>query len=392
MHISDKNVRKSTARRREKRKPSRLSLSLCLFLLMVLCLASCGKEAAAVQDGAGYVNLQAVSGSFCLVDESGVVYALDLESGEKEALFRGPADFGWIADSKLNRLYYRELTEATSDTVRFAIHSCGIVSGSDEVIYEDAYLNLLSAGTENLLLEQQLNREGGVPLSSDYFSINAYTGVITAEFVLQDGFEPVSAIGSLGNTAYIWTENSDNCLIEQRELPRTRLEAWDLSDGTQTVLLELSDRLDEAPVLSDDGCIRFLKETQSQDRTDFIFRQYSLSTGTLTEYAGSIGGSALQLSPAGDNLLLVCAPADEKNKVETAAEKTEESEIGLSTAPKGASLWAIDAGSGVISRLSSFDFQDWVSVRSFVTDGNRFAALSDTSGGKTVLALGYLDG
>ena len=54
----------------------------------------------------GYQSMEMVNGTCCLVDNSGVVYSMDLATGKQEYLFRGPADLSWVVDPALDALYY----------------------------------------------------------------------------------------------------------------------------------------------------------------------------------------------------------------------------------------------------------------------------------------------
>ena len=54
----------------------------------------------------GYQSMEMVNGTCCLVDDSGVVYALDLATGERNLLFQSPGNVPWVSDPQLENIYY----------------------------------------------------------------------------------------------------------------------------------------------------------------------------------------------------------------------------------------------------------------------------------------------
>ena len=54
----------------------------------------------------GYQSMEMVNGTCCLVDNSGVVYSLDLATGERNLLFQSPGNVSWVAGPQLENIYY----------------------------------------------------------------------------------------------------------------------------------------------------------------------------------------------------------------------------------------------------------------------------------------------
>jgi outer membrane protein assembly factor BamB len=77
---------------------------LCI-LLCLLMLSGCGSKEVELS-GAGYQSLSAVGDTCYLVDDAGVIYTLDWDSGKAAVYYRAPEDVRWVSSPDLSAIYY----------------------------------------------------------------------------------------------------------------------------------------------------------------------------------------------------------------------------------------------------------------------------------------------
>lgn len=80
-----------------------------LWGLVLVLLAGCGAKSSTVElPGEGYTALAEVDGTCYLVENSGIIYTLDWDTGKKTVYYKAPADTPWVADQDMTHLYYME--------------------------------------------------------------------------------------------------------------------------------------------------------------------------------------------------------------------------------------------------------------------------------------------
>lgn len=83
-------------------------IGLWVLVLMVL-FTGCGKPSSTLElPGGGYTALAEVDGTCYLVENSGIIYTLDWDTGERSVYYKAPVDVAWVADSDMAQIYYME--------------------------------------------------------------------------------------------------------------------------------------------------------------------------------------------------------------------------------------------------------------------------------------------
>lgn len=182
----------------------RITVKLRSLLLATLWLLLCGCQGETqkigdyqMQSGAGISMVEIQDDDCYLVEDSGIIYRLDWETGEREMYLRGPEHVDWVADPSLSRLYYLRDGMLLGVTEHYALIRCGIYDTE-------------TASTINCVDLETLQFSEDLRLSED----QQFACLLAQE----------------GDTVYLMTYNPS------RIRAYTQIEAWDLASGEIKVL------------------------------------------------------------------------------------------------------------------------------------------------------------
>lgn len=315
------------------------------FLLVILLLfAACGKKQpeGPVSElmGTGYQSLYQVGNVCYLTDDSGVIYTLDLVTGEKVLYGKPPVRDHWVADPLLTCIYY--LKDDSLCRYRFS-------SETEEVVCKLQEYDRLYAATEDYILYTSAFR----PSEEDPYLFENH--VVSLNLSTLETQEMVDIRGELIGTEQgnvICYADVETLIPEDGSPPKDQ---WsfgvaDLDTGERTLLLEQE--------------LTSVYENQLAVIGDVVYFIHNSAV-----YAMPVtGGEKTPISPYTNNWKLV--PCGEKGILVSA--------VG----PKDTTVWYYDVRTGATITISNITD----SVESMASDRKRYAILThDYSGDGKIL-------
>ena len=339
---------------------------LCLLLSLLL-LTGCGSST--IRNGRGYTALAEVDGTCYLVENSGIIYTLDWDTGKKTVYYKAPADTSWVADQDMTHLYYME--ERT-------LHCIDIPADQDTPLCALQGLPLREpflAVTDHFLVykqeEEQLTK---VSLWCLDLETRAARLILSPE---QGTFDWLLA--ARGDTIYINFYKTGPTEADKH----SRISAIDLSTGAETVLVDVEMRsytpLPYNPlydtfcnVMTDDTLYYknsryYVNDSPRDYASETAVCAVSLDGGTETRLAltGAVQSDSMCLST--DARLLGCYDSDRKALV----------------------LYRYDAATDTAVELTRI--KSMSSMLCAVTNGQRYVMLGGGGSDVTKLVLGDLE-
>lgn len=316
-------------------------LLLAVFLLM----SGCGKaqDSGPVSEltGSGYQSLYQVEDTCYLTDDSGVIYTLDLYTGEKELYAKDLPGVHWVASPDVQYIYYMD-----GHTLRK--YTC--TTGEDEAVCTIDDIDRLYAATEDYVLYCS-----SIPPSEDEPNVY-HSHIESLNLSTLETREEVGVLGNLIGTAegnMVFYSEGETIFPEDGSAPKDQ---WsfgmkDLDSGEQTMYFEW----ELAPP--------FEKQFAVIGETVYFIHNSTVYSMPLT------GGEKTPISPYTNNQRLV--PCGEKGF------------LAASFGPDAATVWYYDASAGMTDKLCEITG----GIKSLASDGTRYAILTyDYSGpGKIIL-------
>jgi hypothetical protein len=311
---------------------------LCI-LLCLLMLSGCGTRQTELT-GAGYQRLNVAGDTCYLVDDAGVIYTLDWDSGKTTIYYRAPETVRWVSSPDLSAIYYIE-----DGAVR--VHY--IETDAEATLATPESLSYLLCVTDHYLV-----------FAADDSGLSVrYMDLETLEIQEISWLGTETWMGDLlsqGDTLIVSTEvsNALNVATSQGCI----ISALDLTTGVRTILAEDADF--SAPTLLEDRLYYRVQENDS----DFTF--YSVPMD------GSESPKQLQMQ----GLDLTDAMTLYQNGPLLAVSAQEQF-----------TLYAYDPDTDSVTQLYQYD--GFGSATSGVTNGSRYAVLTQ-EGTTAYLRLGDL--
>lgn len=199
---------------------------MVLCLLALLLLAGCGETPSTLElPGTGYRALAAVDGTCYLVENSGIIYTLDWNTGEKAVYYKAPGDIAWAADLDFRHIYYMDGTD---------LHRIDVAGARDEILCtlpNATRIRPILGVTDHYLLYRKVVLRDGLEVVT-YYSLDLET-LKSSRLLTGEAFDVL--IATQGDTAYL-SYHHDGPLAADKY---SRLSAVDLATGEETVLAEL---------------------------------------------------------------------------------------------------------------------------------------------------------
>ena len=196
-------------------------LSLCLMILLLL--TACGKDSTIIRPGQGYTALAEVDGTCYLVENSGILYTLDWDTGEKTVYCKAPPDTAWVAGPDMQHIYYMEGS---------TLHCIDIAADQDTALCEMPMLEALRqpflAATDHFLLYQQVH---DAPSAISIWCLDLETLATRRVFSAEQGIFDVF-LAAREDTIYINFYNTGPTDQDRH----SRISAIDLVTGKEVVL------------------------------------------------------------------------------------------------------------------------------------------------------------
>lgn len=318
-----------------------------LCLLALLLLAGCGETPATIElPGEGYRALAEVDGTCYLVENSGIIYTLDWDTGKTTVYYKPPVDIAWAADPDMTHIYYMDGAD---------LHRVDIAADRDAVLCElPDTLDLLTVTDHYLIYRHGLQKnQDGYYTEYDFCSLHLET--LERTLLENETFDGFSAVFTQGDTVFWVQPRTDELGVAQG----SDLQSFDLASGECTVL-DAGD--DDAPYLLAlaNGILYY--RSGWEDYPDFLAVPADGSGEPRPlSFSQTIPGYSIALSQ--DAKLLAVSDPD-----------------------RGLVLYRYDSAADTaveISRMESMTI-----VHCAVTNGSRYALLA--SGSRTKLVLGDL--
>ena len=199
-------------------------IGLWVLVLMVL-FTGCGKPSSTLElPGNGYTALAEVDGTCYLVENSGIIYTLDWDTGEKSVYYKAPVDVAWVADPDMTHIYYMDGAD---------LHCIDVAADRDVslcALPNATRVKPILGVTDHYLLYRQVVLRDGLEVVTvhglDLETLN------TRQFLSGEEFDVF--IAAQGDTAYL-SYHHDGPLAADKY---SRVSAVDLVTGEETVLAE----------------------------------------------------------------------------------------------------------------------------------------------------------
>lgn len=199
-------------------------MKLRSLLLATLWLLLCGCQGETqkigdyqMQSGAGISMVEIQDDDCYLVEDSGIIYRLDWETGEREMYLRGPEHVDWVADPSLSRLYYlRDGMLYRMDKQGDETPLCAVRDGMLLCVTE--HYALIRCGIYDTETASTIN------------CVDLETLQFSEDLRLSEDQQFACLLAQEGDTVYLMTYNPS------RIRAYTQVEAWDLASEESRIL------------------------------------------------------------------------------------------------------------------------------------------------------------
>ena len=308
-----------------------------VVLFIILLFSGCGTR----DNGAGYQSLYQLGDTCYLTDDSGVIYTLDLVTGEKELYGKPPVSLHWVADPSLSCIYYMK----EDNLCRYTFST-----ETEDVICALPECDRIYAATEDYVLYIEALIPDGEQLSVAYIcSLNLST---------LESRRETDVWGNLIGTASGNLVFTADILQTPSEEGATPNDLWtfgakDLDTGEVRILLE------------DQQFLPFEHQIAVIDDTLYFILNSTVYAMPVT------GGEMVPISPYANNLKL--APCEGSGI------------LAASYGPDDTAVWYYDHRAAAATTLCSVP-----AVKSMASDGTRYAILTQDFGQGSQIILGDL--
>lgn len=197
---------------------------MILCLLALVLLTGCGETPATIElPGGGYRSLAEVDGTCYLAENSGILYTLDWNTGEKTVYCKAPADIPWVTSPDMGRIYYLDGE---------ALHCIDAAANQDAVIcaLPDA-LELITVTDHYLVYYRGLDQtQDGFYMDYGGCSLNLET--LESTLLPAENLDPSRPLFAQGDTVFWVLDRTDELGVYQG----CELQRCDLASGECMVL------------------------------------------------------------------------------------------------------------------------------------------------------------
>lgn len=206
---------------------------LLLLLAIVVFLWFRGKaepentDGVVSMSGEGYRSIAEEDGTLYLVENSGNIYTMDWDTGEKTHVISAPGDVSWASAPDLSVLYYVEEKQ---------LYQFDMSTGQTSMLELSGVLDILAV-TEDYLLYLC---ETGDAEAIWYFNRSTMERVciVSAEELVGDERAPVFSVVAAGDNNTVFAIFQKVSFVEYPDESEYWLEKWDLSTGERLRLTE----------------------------------------------------------------------------------------------------------------------------------------------------------